>query len=58
MAVKQMSAQDSKPTLQFIGLDAEKTTVDFNSIDVGSTYWATDTKKGYVYDGSDWSSLT
>ena len=43
----------------FIGTFAEIRDIDLtkNDVGVGSTYWTTDTKTGYIYDGTVWVEI-
>lgn len=43
----------------FLGTFAEMKTIDTSTNDVGagSTYWATDTKTGYIWDGAVWVEI-
>lgn len=46
-----------KDLCEFIGTAAEITEVSIATLAPGSSYWATDEKKGYVWDGSAWCAL-
>ncbi len=43
---------------EFIGTAAERAALDTSGIGAGSTYWETDNKKGYIWDGNAWSAVT
>jgi hypothetical protein len=42
---------------QFIGIAIDRLTINTNNIGAGSTYWATDTGTGYIWDGTEWVSV-
>ena len=47
-----------KDLCEFIGTASEMTDVGTNTLAPGSSYWATDEKKGYVWDGETWNALS
>jgi len=59
MAAKQMGlgVDEGGNAKEFIGTAAEMAGVDTTRIGAGSTYWATDAKAGYVWDGGAWCAL-
>lgn len=49
---------DGKPvTRDFIGNDTERQAQDTTNLPVGSSWWVTDTKKTYLWDGTNWQDL-
>lgn len=57
MAAKQILNDTAKRVQQWIGTYAEMAGVATTTLAPGSTYWATDTKAGYVWDGSAWQAV-
>jgi len=57
MAAVQMGVTTGGNVQQFIGTYAEQAGVSTTDLGPGSTYWATDTKTGYVWDGSAWQEV-
>lgn len=57
MAAKQVINNTAVHVQQWIGTFAEQAAVATTTLAVGSTYWATDTKAGYVWDGSAWQPV-
>ena len=60
MSAKQMGVSiyvGQKDLCEFIGTAAEMADVGTDTLAPGSSYWATDEKKGYVWDGSAWHAL-
>lgn len=43
---------------EFIGTASEISEVGTINLAPGSSYWATDEKKGYVFDGDTWNALS
>ena len=43
---------------EFIGTKAEQSDINTATLAAGSSYWATDEKKGYVWDGEVWNALS
>jgi hypothetical protein len=54
-----MSAKEIYDRLKkdFIGTYAELSSVIIIDLAVGSTYWAHDTKKAYIWTGTDWKEV-
>lgn len=46
---------DVKYRKDFIGLSTD--TKPTNDVIIGSTFYETDTKAGYIYDGAEWIAL-
>ena len=42
---------------EFIGTNAERLALSTTDLPVGSTWWATDTKLGYIFDGTIWQGV-
>lgn len=57
MAAKQILNNTAVYVQQWIGTYAEMAGVTTTTLAPGSTYWATDTKAGYVWDGSAWQAV-
>lgn len=59
MAYKQMGVTQAGLVKEFIGTIAEQVDVptDADRLGAGSTYWASDEKAGYVWDGTAWQPL-
>ena len=57
MAAKEMSTANGGYIKDFIGTAAEQSAVVTTYLAPGSTYWASDTKVGYVWDGSAWKAV-
>lgn len=66
MAAKQMGPTEDGNRRDFIGTKAEQATVEAevlalnegaDALGYGSTYWAKDEKKAYIWDGA-WNALT
>ena len=57
MAAKEMSTANGGYIKDFIGTYAEQAAVVTTYLAPGSTYWATDTRQGYVWDGSAWKAV-
>ena len=61
MAVKQIGntiyvgAEELK---EFIGTKVQQSDINTTTLAAGSSYWATDEKVGYVWDGEVWQSLS
>lgn len=47
-----------KELSEFIGTSSEITNIRTETLAPGSSYWATDEKKGYVWDGEVWCALS
>lgn len=43
---------------EFVGTKAEQVDVGTATLAAGSSYWATDEKKGYIWDGTTWQALS
>lgn len=60
MSAKQIGSSiyvGQKDLCEFIGTAAEMVDVKIDTLAPGSSYWATDEKKGYVFDGETWHAL-
>ena len=58
MAAVQMGITTGFNEKEFIGTKAEQEAVVTTDLGPGSTYWATDEKKGYIWDGTAWQALS
>ena len=47
----------SENTKDYLGTAAEKTALSTTGLVAFSTFWETDTKKGFVWDGSAWKEV-
>ena len=57
MAAQQMGMRTSGNVTSWLGTAAEKTALTATGFGTGSTFWETDTKTGYVWDGSAWQTV-
>lgn len=57
MAAVQMGVTTGGNVKQYIGTYDEMAAVPETGLGAGSTYWAKDTKAGYIWDGSAWTSV-
>lgn len=46
-----------KGTRDYLGTAAERAALSTTGLVAFSTFWETDTKKGYVWDGSAWKEV-
>ena len=46
-----------KGTYDYLGTAAERAALSTTGLVAFSTFWETDTKKGYVWDGSAWKEV-
>jgi len=47
----------SDNTTDYLGTAAERAALSTTGLVAFSTFWETDTKKGYVWDGSAWKEV-
>ena len=47
----------SENTKDYLGTAAERTALSTTGLVPFSTFWETDTKKGFVWDGSAWKEV-
>lgn len=57
MAAVQMGIKSAGNITSWIGTAADKTALTATGFGAGSTFWETDTKIGYVWDGSAWQPV-
>lgn len=57
MAVRQMGVTVGGNIKEFIGTAAEIVDAPTTDLGAGSTYWAYDTKVGYIWDTEDWREV-
>lgn len=46
-----------KGTYDYLGTNAERLAYSTTGLTAFSTWWETDTKKGYVWDGAAWAEV-
>lgn len=50
---------DGKPvTRSFVGTDTQRQAHDTTDLPVGSSWWSTDTKTVYLWDGTAWQEVS
>ena len=57
MAAKRIGVNPSGQVMEYLGTEAERVALVTTGLGIGSTFWTTDERVGWIWDGVAWSSI-